>query len=46
MLFLKVCPILFDLLSRKFIRQHFFIPLVKLAGEWASYLLAFLHVDV
>ena len=32
MLFLRVCPILFDLLSRKFIRQNFFLPLVRLAG--------------
>lgn len=43
MLFLRVCPILFDLLSRKFIRQHFFLPLIRLAGNkhssyrfWAS----------
>lgn len=33
MLFLRVCPILFDLLSRKFIRQHFFLPLIRLAGN-------------
>ncbi|XP_057374464.1 serine/threonine-protein phosphatase 4 regulatory subunit 4-like [Daphnia carinata] len=33
MLFLRVCPILFDLLSRKFIRQHFFLPLIRLAGD-------------
>ena len=33
MLFLRVCPVLFDLLSRKFIRQHFFLPLVHLAND-------------
>ena len=33
MLFLRVCPVLFDLLSRKFIRQHFFLPLVQLAND-------------
>lgn len=33
MLFLRVCPILFDLLSRKFFRQHFFVAVVRLAGK-------------
>jgi len=32
MLFLRVCPILFDLLSGKFIRRHFFLAIVQLAG--------------
>lgn len=32
MLFLRACPVLFDLLSRKFIRQHFFLALVRMAG--------------
>lgn len=33
MLFLHACPVLFDLLSRRFMRHTFFLPLVRMAGD-------------
>lgn len=38
MLFLRVCPILVDLLSRRFFRQRFLLPLLALAGSYSPLL--------